>query len=689
MKSSGSDLRSHPLGPRSFGAVTVSRAAVRSAILGAIPVAFAVLAMAGCGGGQKQESGQKSAEGGSTSQSTTASTPADLTIPACPCSFDPAAGDPSVPADMGGPGFTGEGWETAKEIPAMGRLDAPKGGAATQVLYDWPATLRQAGSGWNDYFNYMVNSMSYESLLQVHPVTLEFMPGLATHWQISPDRRTYRFRINPKARWSDGHEVTTDDVIATLKLKTDPGIQDPSALFTFGKMESPKAVSKYIVEVRAKELNWRNFLYFAGTSIFPAHEIGTVTGKQYLDDYQFKYTAVTGPYEVRPEDIVKGVSITLTRRPDYWGKDECFSRGLWNLDRVKFVVVKDENLAFEKLKKGEIDIFQVPKAQWWAEEVDKIDGVRRGLIQKRKVFTDAPIGISGIAINTRRPPLNDRRVRLALCHLINRPLMIEKLYFNEYSILSSHYQGGIYQNPDNQAVPYDPEKAVALLAEAGFTDRGADGVLIKKENGRRLEFEVQYESELSERSLTIFQEDCLRAGVKLNLQRLNRSTRWKNLMDRKYDLTNTNWGALVFPNPETSYHSRLATENDNNNVTSFKDARVDDLCMRYDRTFDVEERIKIIREIDGIVFNAHHYVLEWYLPSQRFLYWNKFGQPNWSITRTGDYDTVLFSWWVDPELEARVESGKKDPEVTMPKGETEVHFWEAYKKQMEGATAAL
>jgi microcin C transport system substrate-binding protein len=534
----------------------------------------------------------------------------------------------------------------------------------------------------------MVNSMSYESLLQVHPVTLEFMPGLATHWQISPDKRTYRFRINPKARWSDGHEVTAEDVIATLKLKTDPGIQDPSALFTFGKMQTPVAVSKYIVEVRAKELNWRNFLYFAGTSIFPAHEISSVTGKQYLDLYQFKYTAVTGPYEVRPEDIVKGVSITLTRRPDYWAKDECFARGLWNLDRVKFVVVKDENLAFEKLKKGEIDVFQVPKAQWWAEEVDKIDGVRRGLIQKRKVFTDAPIGISGMAINTRRPPLNERRVRLALCYLINRPLMIEKLYFNEYSVLASHYQGGIYQNPDNQPIPYDPEKAVALLAEAGFTKRGPDGVLVK-ENGRRLEFEVQYESELSERSLTIFQEDCLRAGVKLNLQRLNRSTRWKNLMDRKYDLTATAWGALVFPNPETSYHSRLAAENDNNNVTSFKNPLVDDLCTRYDRTFDVEERIKIVREIDGIVFNAHHYILEWYLPSQRFLYWNKFGQPDWYITRTGDYDTVLFSWWMDPEKEKRVESGKKSAEVTMPKGETEIHFWEAYKRETERATAAL
>jgi microcin C transport system substrate-binding protein len=661
-----------------------SRAGVASPISALLlAAAIAATGLAGCG-----RKGNDTAKATSqTTAPTSAQSAQSVAIPSCPCSYDPAAGDKSVPPELGGPGFTGEGWQTATEIPAMGRLDAPKGGMATQVLYDWPATLRQAGSGWNDYFNYMVNSMSYESLLQVHPVTLEFIPGLATHWQISDDKMTYRFRINPKARWSDGREVTAEDVLATIKLKTDPGIQDPSALITFSKMEKPRAISKYIVEVKAKELNWRNFLYFAGTSIFPAHEIGNIDGKTYLDKYQFKYTAVSGPYEVKPEDILKGVSITLTRRQDYWGKDECFSRGLWNLDQVKFVVVKDENLAFEKLKKGEIDIFQVPKAQWWAEEVDKIDGVQRGLIQKRKVFTDAPIGVAGLAVNTRRPPLDDLRIRKALCHLLNRELMIEKLYFNEYSITYSYYQGGIYQNPNNKPLLYDPDTAVKLLAEAGWSTRGSDGYLVK--DGKRLEFTVQYESQLSERSLTIFQEDCERAGIKLNLQILNRSTVWKNMMDRQFELTSINWGALVFPNPESSFSSKLADQKDNNNLTGFKDPRVDSLCTLYDRAFDIQERIHLIQQIDGIIYEQHPYVLEWYLPSQRFLYWNKFGQPDWYITRTGDYDTVLFSWWVDPEREKTVTTGKTDPKVTMPKGETEVHFWENYKRQVEQKTAAL
>ena len=77
------------------------------------------------------------------------------------------------------------------------------------------------------------------------------------------------------------------------------------------------------------------------------------------------------------------------------------------------------------------------------------------------------------------------------------------------------------------------------------------------------------------------------------------------------------------------------------------------------------------------------------MPSQRFLYWNKFGQPDWYITRTGDYDTVLFSWWLDPERDKTATAGKSDPKVTMPKGETEVHFWEAYKRLLEQTTAAL
>ena len=145
------------------------------------------------------------------------------------------------------------------------------------------------------YFAYSVSSLSYESLLNVHPTTLEYMPALATHWQISPDKMTYRFRINPNARFSDGTPVTSDDVGATFDLMLDKTLQDPAQTVVFGKFNRPVAESKYIVRVQAKELNWRNFLYFSGMAILPAHVLKTVNGERYIKDYNYKLFARLRP----------------------------------------------------------------------------------------------------------------------------------------------------------------------------------------------------------------------------------------------------------------------------------------------------------------------------------------------------------------------------------------------------------
>src|SRR6478735_9329912 len=93
-------------------------------------------------------------------------------------------------------------------------------------------------------------SMAYETLLTLHPTTLEYIPVLATHWQISPDKQSFRFRINPNGRFSDGTPVTSDDVVASWKLMTDKTLEDPANLQEFGKFEMPVAESKYIVSVK-------------------------------------------------------------------------------------------------------------------------------------------------------------------------------------------------------------------------------------------------------------------------------------------------------------------------------------------------------------------------------------------------------------------------------------------------------
>lgn len=101
----------------------------------------------------------------------------------------------------------------------------------------------------------------------------------------------------------------------------DKGLQDPSNQMTFGKFEKPVAESKYIVSVKSKVLNWRNFLYFSGMSIFPAHVLKTVDGAGYLKDYNFKLLPGSGAYKVEEADIQKGKSVSIRRRTDYWAEE--------------------------------------------------------------------------------------------------------------------------------------------------------------------------------------------------------------------------------------------------------------------------------------------------------------------------------------------------------------------------------
>ena len=120
-------------------------------------------------------------------------------------------------------------------------------------------------------------------------------------------------------------------------------------------------------------------------------------------------------------------------------------------------MVRDRNLEFEMLKRGDLDYFFVNRSQMWVEELN-FDKIQNGLLQKRKVWNHSPNSIQGIAFNTRRPPYDDLRVRKALRLLFNRELMVEKLTFNEYQLMDSVYPGTIYKNPQNEKIRYNPSE---------------------------------------------------------------------------------------------------------------------------------------------------------------------------------------------------------------------------------------
>ena len=187
-------------------------------------ISLAAITLAGtltaCGGGAEQSNQQTPS---TTATQPTAAASTDKNAYPVLLNADEGA-DSAVSADQGGQGFTGEGWETNTSFDLVGDPRAVKGGLLKEYVLDFPGTLRTEGPESNSALNYMIGPMVYESLLTIHPTTLDYMPVLATHWQVSADKSTYRFRINPNARWADGQPVIADDVVASWTFRMDKGL---------------------------------------------------------------------------------------------------------------------------------------------------------------------------------------------------------------------------------------------------------------------------------------------------------------------------------------------------------------------------------------------------------------------------------------------------------------------------------
>lgn len=647
---------------------------------GSLSLLVAVLLLTSCGGGGGDKAPSDSATTSSSTNSNVSINKDDY--PVFPNAD--AGADPSVPAEQGGKGFTGEGWETNKDFDLIGDPRAVKGGLLRDFMPSFPGTLRMAGPEWNTSINYSIASLVYEPLLTYHPTSLAYMPVLATHWQILPDKLTFRFRIDPNAKFSDGMPVTSEDVVATWKFYTDKTLQDAFFNAQFNELEQPVAESKYIVRMKAKKLGFMNFDIAATMRVFPAHVLKTFNGAKYLTDYNFKLMPGTGPYIVNESDIQKGKSIGLRRRKDYWAEKYRANIGQYNFDELRSVVVRDLNLALEMFKKGELDYFIVNRSKTWVEDFN-FDKVQQGTIVKRKVFNNYPSPVQFMAFNTRRMPWDDIRVRQAFALLFDREKLIEKLFYKEYLPLNSFYPGTEYENPDNPKNLYNPQEALRLLAEAGWKTRDAQGRLTK--GGQPLQVDLLYIDQSQEPYFTVYQEDLQKAGITLNLRLVTPETSFKMKMQRQFDFTFGSWGVgNIFPIPKPEYHSSMAKIENTNNISGFNDKRIDEITEQYEVTFDVQKRKAMLRELDGILTRQYHYVMQWYAPSTRIAYWNRYSYPAGTFSRIGDYEGSLAPgipqlWWFDPVKEQKLAQAMRDPSIKLEIPPVEDHYWQEYAKK--------
>lgn len=520
---------------------------------------------------------------------------------------------------------------------------AEKGGMLATYAGPYPKSF-------NYYLDQNVTSAElfgqlYETLLAQNPVTLELEPLLADRCVLGDDRKTFTFHVNPLAKWSDGRPVTAEDVRWTFATILDPKNLTGPHKIGLERFAPPEILDDATVRFVAKEVHWENLLTLAGLQVLPKHAFA---GKDF-NLQNFAFPVVSGPY--RLGEIKEGLQVSLERRPDWWAADLPRFRHVANFDVLRYRFFEDNDNAFEAFKKGEIDVFPVYVAHVWANQTsgEKYD---RNWIVKQEIENRNPVGFQGIALNQRRPPLDDPRVRRALAHLYHREKMNETLMYNAYFLHRSYFED-LYDEAHpcgNELIPFDKDRARALLAEAGWTADPATGLLTK--DGRPLRLRYLSRGSTDDKFTAIFQEDLKDVGIELVVDKKDWAAWAKDMDEYNYDLTWAAWSAGLFKNPESMWSSREADRPSGQNIVGYKNPAVDALIDAQRAEFDVAKRHEIVRKIDALVARDVPYVLLWNKKGTRLLWWNKFGMPDAPLGKYGDERAANSYWWHDADAAA-------------------------------------
>ena len=171
---------------------------------------------------------------------------------------------PALFADYDQVEIDGRTWTTNTTFEPLGSPDAVPGGKLRTNIPNFLPTLRMDGPNSNLTTITDIYGLTHDRLLGIHPETLEWIPGLASHWIIekNEDHQVFWFRLDDRARFSDGTKVTADDILASFEHIVDPDIKDPSSTKLFNDMyETPVVHDDRTISIKTKKLNWRLLIY--------------------------------------------------------------------------------------------------------------------------------------------------------------------------------------------------------------------------------------------------------------------------------------------------------------------------------------------------------------------------------------------------------------------------------------------
>lgn len=461
-----------------------------------------------------------------------------------------------------------------------------------------------------DMYAFTVKGFVLDTLLTQNPETLEWMPNVAESWEISKDGMTFTFKLREGLVFSDGSPLTAEDVKFSFDAIFDPEYNAIHSRPYYSLFDKVEIVDPRTVKFKLKEKYFQNFEFAAALNIVPA--------KYYKDSKEGKKINLniygSGPYKL--ESFERGKKIVLTKNENWWGFKAGNPNKEFNFDKLHLYFVDDPVVALENFKKGRFDMLESILPEYF---VQKMVGPEWGkTLLKVKAENNSVKGYSYIGWNLEQDKFKDKKVRVALAHLMNREMMLEKFFYGMHDMANGPVAtSGDDNDKTIKPIPFDVEKAKKLFKEAGWADSDKNGTLDKMINGKKVEmsFTILIATDQWQKWLTIYKEDAAAAGVNVNIQLLEWNTFLKNLDEGKFDAVAMAWGGGSHDYDfKQVWHSESAQQGGSNRI-SYKNPEVDRLIEQHRRIMDRKERRKVSHKIFRIIAEDAPYM---FMFSRRF-----------------------------------------------------------------------
>ncbi|OGQ73413.1 MAG: hypothetical protein A3G94_07180 [Deltaproteobacteria bacterium RIFCSPLOWO2_12_FULL_60_16] len=468
----------------------------------------------------------------------------------------------------------------------------------------------------------------FESLLTRDPRTLELRPLIAeSRPAISQDKLIYTFKIRRDVHFQDGRPLTGEDVLFSVKAIKCPLVNAPFLRVYYNSVVDAQLLDKYTIRFVTKEPYFLNESQLGGITILPRHYYDPENllkdaavrdllrdpsqlpenVKNFAANFNENYSRNpmgSGPYKFLGWRT--GQDLDLVRDVNYWGKGKVGIDQVY-LDRVKYRIINNQDAALVTLKSGGLDLID----RLTPVQHMRGTGSERFNRQFQKLLYFTPF-YSYIGWNNNHPIFKDKRVRQALSYLTNRRQILKTVLFG----LGELVDGPIYffrpeYDKSLHSYPYDPKKAMDLLAQAGWKDTDGDGILDKVIDGKTIPFRFEFKSpsgaSTGKSVVLVLQDELKRHGITATIREIDWTIFLDDVKNHKFDAVVMAWGMPASePDEYQVWHSSQAANRGSNHI-SYKNGRVDKILEDYRREFDAKKRVELYREFQKILNQEQPY----------------------------------------------------------------------------------